>query len=88
MDVWLLDNEDPEKNPNLAFVFDDTARVIKQLRDESKTVFVHCVAAEQRTPSVAVAYARLLGATRDQARAAIKAALPTTRGWGHLWESA
>lgn len=88
VDVWLLDDEDPEKNPNLAFVFDDTARVIKQLRDEGKTVFVHCVAAEQRTPAVAVAYARLLGATRDQARAAIKAALPSTRGWGHLWESA
>src|SRR5450756_206326 len=88
VDVWLLDDEDPEKNPNLAFVFDDTARVIKQLRDEGKTVFLHCVAAEQRTPSVAVAYARLLGASREEARAAIKAALPSTRGWGHLWESA
>lgn len=88
VDVWLVDRDDPAKNPNLAFVFADTARAIKQLRDEGKTVFVHCVAAEQRTPSVAVAYARLLGADGEEARAAVKAAVPSTRGWGHLWDAA
>lgn len=88
VDVWLIDADDPGKNPNLGFVFADTARVIKQLRDEGRTVFVHCVAAEQRTPSVAIAYARLLGANRDEARAAIRATLPSTRGWGQLWERA
>ena len=61
VDVWLIDDEDPAKNPNLHFVLDDTAKVIKQLRDEGKTVFVHCVAAHHRTPAVAVAYSRLLG---------------------------
>jgi len=29
-----------------------------------------------------------MGADRDAARAAITSALPSTRGWGHLWESA
>lgn len=88
VDVWLIDKDDPAKNPNLAFVLTDTARAIKQLRAEGKTVFVHCVAAEQRTPTVAVAYARLLGARRDEARSAVRSALRSTRGWGHLWESA
>lgn len=88
VDVWLLDDEDPAKNPNLAFVLTDTAKAIKQLRDEGKTVFLHCVAAQQRTPSVAVAYARLLGADREEARSAVLAALPCARGGGHLWESA
>lgn len=88
VDVWLIDKDDPGKNPNLAFVLADTARVIKQLRGEGKTVFVHCVAAQQRTPTIAVAYARLLGATSDEARASVKAALPSTRGRGHLWDSA
>ncbi len=88
VDVWLLDKDDPAKNPNLEFVFDDTAKVIKQLRDEGKTVFVHCVAAEQRTPSVAIAYARLLGASKTEARSAVRETLPGARGRGHLWEVA
>ena len=88
IDVWLLDKDDPRKNPNLEFVFADTARVIKQLRDEGKTVFVHCVAAHRRTPSIAVAYARLLGAPRAEARKAVLEALPDARGYGHLWEAA
>lgn len=88
IDVWLIDKDDPAKNPNLAFVLADTARTIMQLRADGKTVFVHCVAAEQRTPTVAVAYARLLGATGDEARSAVAAALPSTRGWGHLWDRA
>lgn len=88
IDVWLLDTSDPAKNTNLEFVFDDTARVIKQLRDEGKTVFVHCVAAHQRTPSVAVAYARLLGATKADARAAVLEVLPAARRTGRLWEVA
>jgi ADP-ribosyl-[dinitrogen reductase] hydrolase len=88
VDVWLIDDEDPAKNPNLEFVLADTARVIKELREEGKTVFVHCVAAEQRTPAVAVAYGRLLGASRDEARVAVLKALPGARSRGHLWESA
>lgn len=88
VDVWLLDDDDPSKNANLDFVFADTARVIRELRDEGKTVFVHCVAAQQRTPSVAIAYARLLGVSRDEARALVRAALPSARGSGLLWERA
>lgn len=78
----------PGEDPNLEFVLADTAAAIKQLRDEGKTVFVHCVAAHQRTPSVAVAYARLLGASRAEARAAVLNALPAARGHGRMWEAA
>ena len=39
----LVDTSDPEDNPHLEFVLADAAAVIKELRDEGKTVFVHCV---------------------------------------------
>ena len=55
-DVWLLDRADPEKNPNLDFVVDDTVRFIAARRDEGKTVYLHCVQAQSRTPTVASAY--------------------------------
>ncbi len=89
VDAWLMDSEEPEANPNLDFVLDDTARAIADLRADGHTVFVHCAHAEQRTPTVAIHYARLLGAERDQARAAVAAAIgPTVRGSGHLWDQA
>ncbi|WP_454301823.1 ADP-ribosylglycohydrolase family protein [Salana multivorans] len=84
VDVWLLDVEDPAANQNLAFVLADTARAIRDLRSEGKTVFVHCVAAEQRMPSAAVAYARLLGAEPEEAQAMVLGALASARGRGRL----
>lgn len=59
--VRLIDSDKAEKNPHLEWVLADVARTVKQLRDEGETVLLHCVAAELRTPSVAVAYSRLLG---------------------------
>ncbi|MDO8119735.1 ADP-ribosylglycohydrolase family protein [Isoptericola sp. b490] len=89
VDVWLMDSEDPEANPNLDFVLDDTAHAIAALRADGHTVFVHCAHAEQRTPTVAIRYARLLGIDRDQARAGVAAAIgPTVRAFGHLWDQA
>jgi ADP-ribosyl-[dinitrogen reductase] hydrolase len=66
----------------------DTADVVAELRAEGHKVLVHCVRAEQRTPSVAVAYGMRLGATPGQARAMIAQALPEGRRSGRLWDSA
>jgi ADP-ribosyl-[dinitrogen reductase] hydrolase len=53
--VALIDTT-AEDNSNLAFVLADTAQTIVELVDEGERVFVHCVAAENRTPAVAAAY--------------------------------
>jgi ADP-ribosyl-[dinitrogen reductase] hydrolase len=56
IDVRLIDIVDPDANPNLDFVLTDTVRLIEQLRNERRTVLVHCVAAQSRTPTVAALY--------------------------------
>ena len=57
----LMDSEDPAANPNLAFTLRDAADAVRGLRAEGRDVLLHCVAAQQRTPSVAVEYGVLLG---------------------------
>ncbi len=84
----LIDTNSRSQNPHLDFVLSDIAAVIKELRNEGKTVFVHCVAAQQRTPSAALAYSRLLGIDADQARADLRKVLPDLRGHGRLWDAA
>jgi protein-tyrosine phosphatase len=56
IDIRLIDVVDPEANPNLDFVLSDTVRLIEQLRNERRTVLVHCVACQSRTPTVAALY--------------------------------
>ncbi len=84
----LMDSEDPAANPNLEFMLYDAADAVRALRAEGKRVLVHCVAAEQRTPSVAVAYAVLLGHDPHEAQRAVVAALPSARARGRVWEAA
>jgi ADP-ribosyl-[dinitrogen reductase] hydrolase len=84
----LMDSEDPAANPNLDFTLLDTAQAVLGLRREGKRVLLHCVAAEQRTPSVAVAYAVLLGADPAQAQRDVMQVLPSTRGRGLVWDAA
>ena len=88
VEVRLLDSDDPDANLNLSFTLDDTAAVIAELRAEGHRVLVHCVRAEQRTPSVAVAYACRLGASPEQARRMIAEVLPDSRQHGRLWDYA
>ncbi|MBA2532418.1 MAG: ADP-ribosylglycohydrolase family protein [Nocardioidaceae bacterium] len=88
LEAWLIDCDDVRANPNLDFVLADTAQMVADLRAEGKHVLVHCVAAEQRTPSVAVAYARQLGITAPEAQQAVRRALPSARARGRLWEQA
>ncbi|TIC84430.1 ADP-ribosylglycohydrolase family protein [Nocardioides sp. GY 10127] len=84
----LLDTEDDAADPNVLLELLDAARAVQGLRAEGRTVFLHCVAAEQRTPSVAVAYSLLLGHPLEDARAAVRRALPGARGRGRVWDAA
>ena len=56
IDVRLIDDVGPDASPNLEFVLTDTVRLIEQLRNEGRTVLLHCVAAVSRTPAVAALY--------------------------------
>jgi len=77
VEVWLLDEAAPEKNPHLGFVLAEAADAVARLRAEGKRVYLHCVAAQSRTPTVAALYAaRHLGVARARALAEVCAALP------------
>jgi protein-tyrosine phosphatase len=56
IDIRLIDIVGPDANPNLDFVLTDTVRLIEQLRNEGRTVLLHCVACQSRTPTVAALY--------------------------------
>lgn len=77
VEVRLIDNDDPAKNPNLDFMLTDTVAVIAALRAEGHTVLVHCAQAQSRTPSVAALYAALyLDVPVKRALAEVCAMLP------------
>ncbi|MFP5282078.1 MAG: hydrolase, partial [Actinomycetes bacterium] len=72
----------------LDFVVADIARTIADLRGSGRSVLVHCVAAEQRTPSAAIAYARRLGVPADEAERTVRLVVGNARGRGLLWRAA
>jgi predicted protein tyrosine phosphatase len=77
LDVWLVDTDSPDANANLHFVLADAADAIAAYRAEGKTVLVHCVAAQSRTPTVAALYAiRRCSVERTTAWAGVLACLP------------
>jgi ADP-ribosyl-[dinitrogen reductase] hydrolase len=77
LEVWLIDEPDRAKNPNLDFVLTDAAAAVAALRAEGRTVLLHCVQAQSRTPAVAALYgARLTGRTTADALADIVHVLP------------
>jgi len=77
IEVWLIDESEPDKNPNLDFVLTDAVAAIEMLRAEGKTVLLHCVQAQSRTPAVAALYgARLTDRTPTDALADIVEVLP------------
>ncbi len=76
VEVWLVDSSRRVANPNLQFVLADTAEVLADLRAEGKTVLLHCVQAQSRTPTVAALYAVGLGIPGEQALADVCSALP------------
>jgi ADP-ribosyl-[dinitrogen reductase] hydrolase len=77
IDIRLIDKIEPDANPNLDFVLTDTVRLIEQLRNEGRTVLLHCVACQSRTPTVAALYgARKQGISGKTALREITSALP------------
>jgi ADP-ribosyl-[dinitrogen reductase] hydrolase len=77
VEVWLIDEPEQDKNPHLDFVLTDAVAAVEALRAEGKTVLLHCVQAQSRTPTVAAVYgARLTGRTPNDALADITAVLP------------
>lgn len=76
-DVRLIDR--PGENTNLDFVLLDTVRIVEQLRDDGRTVLIHCVEARSRTPAIGALYgARRSGIDIDEAINDVRAALPDT----------
>ena len=77
LQVRLIDKDDPAENRNLDFVLDDTVSAIEHLRAKGHVVFVHCVHAHSRTPTIGALYAmRRTGASPAAAIAAMVRALP------------
>jgi ADP-ribosyl-[dinitrogen reductase] hydrolase len=77
IEVWLIDEPDWHQNPNLDFVLTDAAAAVAALRAEGKSVLLHCVQAQSRTPAVAALYgARLTGRTPTDALGDIVDVLP------------
>jgi ADP-ribosyl-[dinitrogen reductase] hydrolase len=77
IDVRLIDIVDADANANLYFVLTDTVRLIEQLRNQGRTVLLHCVAAQSRTPTVAALYgARKQGISGKAALREVVSVLP------------
>jgi ADP-ribosylglycohydrolase len=77
VEVRLLDEDEPEYNPNLDFMFHDLAQAIASWREAGKTVLVHCVRSERRTPAVTAAYlAERYGVPGPEALRRVFAQLP------------
>lgn len=76
-EVWLVDRAEPDANVHLGFVLEEAADAVAALRAEGKHVYLHCVAAQSRTPAVAALYAaRHLGVSATQALTDVVAVLP------------
>jgi protein-tyrosine phosphatase len=77
VEVWLIDSHRAERNPHLGYMLTQAADTIADLRSRGRTVLLHCVQAQSRTPTVAAAYAiRHKGIPVDQAVIEVCAALP------------
>ena len=77
VEVWLIDSDDTTVNPNLDFVLNQAADAVAVFRAEGRTVLLHCVQAQSRTPAVAALYsARHRGVGIGQALDDVHSALP------------
>lgn len=61
LDVWLVDSSEPEDNPNLDLVAEQTVELLSELRDEGRTVYLHCSDGTSRTPFIAALYGARIG---------------------------
>ena len=77
VEVWLVDSADPAQNPNLSFVLHDAVHAVEALRAEGRTVLLHCVQAQSRTPTVAALHgARVTGRPAAEVLVDVQHVLP------------
>lgn len=75
--MWLVDSADPAQNPHLGLVLRDAVEAVEALRADGRTVLLHCVQAQSRTPTVAALYgARLTGRPAGECLAEVQRVLP------------
>ena len=76
VEFWLIDKDHANLDP--AAVVLDAARTVRDLRNEGKTVLLHCVHAHSRTPIVAAAYGSLVtGAAIATSMTRVQSVLPS-----------
>lgn len=73
-EYWLIDSSE---NEHLDFIVRNAVNAIERFRAEGKTVLLHCVRMESRTPTIAAAYgAKIAGGTSSEALERISRVLP------------
>ncbi len=74
---WVIGSPAEEDDAHAAFVLRDAAAAVERFRAEGKTVLLHCVRAESRTPTVAALYgAQAAGITPLEALEDVRRVLP------------
>lgn len=77
LEVRLIDRAERDENPHLDFVLLDAVQAVERLRQEGRTVLLHCVGAYSRTPTMAALYgARLRNVGVDAALKDVQSVLP------------
>lgn len=77
---WVVDSPETDDNAQPDFVLREAAAAVELLRSEGKTVLLHCVRAESRTPTVAALYgATVAGISAMEALVDLRRVLPAAR---------
>jgi len=77
---WVVDSAVEDDNAHAAFVLEEAAAAVERYRAEGKTVMLHCVRAESRTPTVAALHgARIAGISPLEALEDLRRVLPGAR---------
>lgn len=74
---WVVDSAVEGDNAHAVFTLGEAAAAVERYRAEGKTVLLHCVRAESRTPTVAALYgARVAGVSPMEALKDLRRVLP------------
>lgn len=77
---WVVDSHDAGDNAHPDFVLREAVAAVERYRADGKTVLLHCVRAESRTPTVAALYgAKAAGVTPLRALEDVRRVLPGAR---------